>query len=147
MAADVTAGAEFPSDFLFAPRPSLSLSIPAVRLESVLFFPARIPPVGVERAPLLTFGGRRLTDFTVTFQGPSRRRKNITEFLGETNIPSQDVLVQLGGPLPSVGTGPDTWKNRAASRFSGFFGSNAATGPIKVTRVFYIECRGELNYN
>lgn len=43
--------------------------------------------------------------------------------------------MQLGGPLPSVGTGPDTWKNRAASRFSGFFSSSAGAGPFKVTLV------------
>ncbi|XP_061152532.1 pleckstrin homology domain-containing family G member 5 isoform X1 [Syngnathus typhle] len=56
--------------------------------------------------------------------GQSRRRKNMTEFLGETNIPTPDTLGQLGGSLP--GSGPDSWKNRAASRFSGFFSSNAA---------------------
>lgn len=54
----------------------------------------------------------------------------MTEFLGEVNIPTQDALGQIGGPLPSVGTGPDTWKNRAASRFSGFFSSNAGAGPL-----------------
>ncbi|XP_054641311.1 pleckstrin homology domain-containing family G member 5 isoform X2 [Dunckerocampus dactyliophorus] len=55
--------------------------------------------------------------------GQSRRRKNMTEFLGETNIPSPDTLGQMSGSLP--GAGPDSWKNRAASRFSGFFSSNA----------------------
>ncbi|XP_077370207.1 pleckstrin homology domain-containing family G member 5 isoform X3 [Festucalex cinctus] len=57
--------------------------------------------------------------------GQSRRRKNMTEFLGETNIPTPDTLGQMGGSLPGVGSGPDSWKNRAASRFSGFFSSNA----------------------
>uniref|UniRef100_A0A3Q1JQD4 Pleckstrin homology domain containing, family G (with RhoGef domain) member 5b n=1 Tax=Anabas testudineus TaxID=64144 RepID=A0A3Q1JQD4_ANATE len=60
----------------------------------------------------------------------ARRRKNMTEFLGETNIPTPDALGQIGGSLPSVGTGPDRWKNRAASRFSGFFSSNAGAGPF-----------------
>ncbi|XP_014882637.1 pleckstrin homology domain-containing family G member 5-like [Poecilia latipinna] len=50
----------------------------------------------------------------------------MTEFLGETNIPTQDAL----GQLPAVGAGPDNWKNRAASRFSGLFGSNAGAGPF-----------------
>uniref|UniRef100_A0AAX7VBQ9 Pleckstrin homology domain containing, family G (with RhoGef domain) member 5b n=1 Tax=Astatotilapia calliptera TaxID=8154 RepID=A0AAX7VBQ9_ASTCA len=58
----------------------------------------------------------------------ARRRKNITEFLGEANIPTPDALGQIGGSLPAVGAGPDSWKNRAASRFSGFFSSNAGAG-------------------
>lgn len=67
-------------------------------------------------------------------QGQARRRKNITEFLGETNIPTPDALGQISGSLPSVGAGPESWKNRAASRFSGFFSSNAGAGPFgKVT--------------
>lgn len=52
----------------------------------------------------------------------------MTEFLGETNIPTPDALGQMGGSMPSVGAGPDRWKNRAASRFSGFFSSNAGAG-------------------
>uniref|UniRef100_A0A8C6KW08 Pleckstrin homology and RhoGEF domain containing G5 n=1 Tax=Nothobranchius furzeri TaxID=105023 RepID=A0A8C6KW08_NOTFU len=60
----------------------------------------------------------------------ARRRKNIIEFLGETNIPTQDSLGPPGGSLPSVGTGPDSWKNRAASRFSVLFSSNAGAGPF-----------------
>ncbi|XP_038165180.1 pleckstrin homology domain-containing family G member 5 isoform X1 [Cyprinodon tularosa] len=67
---------------------------------------------------------------SIDLLGQSRRRKNITEFLGETNIPSPDALGQLGGSLPAVGAGPDSWKNRAASRFSGLFGSNAGAGPF-----------------
>ncbi|MBN3317177.1 PKHG5 protein, partial [Atractosteus spatula] len=63
-------------------------------------------------------------------QGQARRRKNMTEFLGDANIPSPDSLSQLGGSLPSVGSGPDNWKNRAASRFSGFFSSSAGAGPF-----------------
>lgn len=60
----------------------------------------------------------------------------MTEFLGEANIPTPDALGQIGGSLPSVGAGPDSWKNRAASRFSGFFSSNAGAGPFgKVTPI------------
>ncbi|XP_066546671.1 pleckstrin homology domain-containing family G member 5 isoform X2 [Amia ocellicauda] len=65
---------------------------------------------------------------TVDLLGQARRRKNMTEFLGDANIPSPDSLSQLGGSLPSAGAGPDSWKNRAASRFSGFFGSGMGTG-------------------
>ncbi|KAK7905116.1 hypothetical protein WMY93_017723 [Mugilogobius chulae] len=64
----------------------------------------------------------------VSSKGQARRRKNMTEFLGEANIPSPDALAQVGGSLPAVPAGPDSWKNRAASRFSGFFSSNAGTG-------------------
>ncbi|KAJ8016940.1 hypothetical protein DPEC_G00012570 [Dallia pectoralis] len=63
-------------------------------------------------------------------QGQARRRKNITEFLGDANIPSTDSLAGLSGSLPGVGPGPDSWKNRAASRFSGFFSSGAGAGPF-----------------
>ncbi|CAB1330035.1 unnamed protein product, partial [Coregonus sp. 'balchen'] len=61
-------------------------------------------------------------------QGQARRRKNMTEFLGDASIPSPDSLAGLSGSLPGVGPGPDSWKNRAASRFSGFFSSNAGAG-------------------
>ncbi|XP_051280146.1 pleckstrin homology domain-containing family G member 5 isoform X2 [Dicentrarchus labrax] len=67
---------------------------------------------------------------SVDLLGQARRRKNMTEFLGETNIPTPDALGQIGGSLPSAGAGPDSWKNRAASRFSGFFSSNAGAGPF-----------------
>ncbi|XP_045065404.1 pleckstrin homology domain-containing family G member 5 isoform X2 [Coregonus clupeaformis] len=60
--------------------------------------------------------------------GQARRRKNMTEFLGDASIPSPDSLTVLSGSLSSMGVGPDSWKNRAASRFSGFFGSNAGAG-------------------
>lgn len=53
-----------------------------------------------------------------------RRRKNMTEFLGEPNIPTPDAVGQIGGSLPGGGAGPDSWKNR----FSGFFSSNAGAG-------------------
>ncbi|CAB1336620.1 unnamed protein product [Coregonus sp. 'balchen'] len=61
-------------------------------------------------------------------QGQARRRKNMTEFLGDASIPSPDSLTVLSGSLSSMGVGSDSWKNRAASRFSGFFGSNAGAG-------------------
>ncbi|NXN95372.1 PKHG5 protein, partial [Rhinopomastus cyanomelas] len=56
---------------------------------------------------------------------PGRRRKNMTEFLGDSSIPSPEPSPHSSGSLPANGT--DTWKNRAASRFSGFFGSSAST--------------------
>ncbi|XP_066493565.1 pleckstrin homology domain-containing family G member 5 [Tiliqua scincoides] len=59
---------------------------------------------------------------------PGRQRKNMNEFLGDSNIPSQDLLQNVGAPL--AGNGIDTWKNRAASRFSGFFGSGNSTSPF-----------------
>ncbi|CAL8368192.1 unnamed protein product [Lota lota] len=65
---------------------------------------------------------------SIDLLGQARRRKNMTEFLGDSNIPSPDSLSQMGTPLPGVGAGPDNWKNRAASRFSGFFSSAAGAG-------------------
>ncbi|PKU35048.1 hypothetical protein llap_14646 [Limosa lapponica baueri] len=59
-------------------------------------------------------------------RAPGRRRKNMTEFLGDASIPSPEPALPGGGSLPANGT--DTWKNRAASRFSGFFGSGTSTG-------------------
>ncbi|XP_069805100.1 pleckstrin homology domain-containing family G member 5 isoform X1 [Dendropsophus ebraccatus] len=56
---------------------------------------------------------------------PGRRRKNMNEFLGDATIPVQDPLQNFSCSLPNN----DTWKNRAASRFSGFFGSGT-TGPF-----------------
>jgi len=52
----------------------------------------------------------------------------MTEFLGDANIPSPEPSLHGSGSLPTNGT--DTWKNRAASRFSGFFSSGASTGPF-----------------
>ncbi|KAG8568647.1 hypothetical protein GDO81_014090 [Engystomops pustulosus] len=56
---------------------------------------------------------------------PGRRRKNMNEFLGDASIPMQDSPQNFSCSLPNN----DTWKNRAASRFSGFFGSGTA-GPF-----------------
>ncbi|KAI1897120.1 hypothetical protein AGOR_G00079850 [Albula goreensis] len=78
-------------------------------------------------------------DMPFASMGQARRRKNMNEFLGDANIPSPDSLAQLGGSLPSMGVvggvavsgaGPDTWKNRAASRFSGLFSSGAGSSPF-----------------
>ncbi|KAG8434228.1 hypothetical protein GDO86_012559 [Hymenochirus boettgeri] len=60
-------------------------------------------------------------------EAPGRRRKNMNEFLGDASIPVQDPLQNFSCSLPNNGT--DTWKNRAASRFSGFFGTGT-TGPF-----------------
>ncbi|XP_056129554.1 pleckstrin homology domain-containing family G member 5 isoform X1 [Lampris incognitus] len=79
---------------------------------------------GSERVEHGSLGRRESIDLL----GQARRRKNMTEFLGETNIPTPDSLGQISGSLPSVGAGPDSWKNRAASRFSGFFSSSAGAG-------------------
>ncbi|KAI4874373.1 hypothetical protein NFI96_017457, partial [Prochilodus magdalenae] len=57
---------------------------------------------------------------SVDILGQARRRKNMTEFLGDANIPSPDSLAQYGGSL-HIPPGFDNRKNRAASRFSGFF--------------------------
>ncbi|XP_077168875.1 pleckstrin homology domain-containing family G member 5 isoform X3 [Paroedura picta] len=59
---------------------------------------------------------------------PGRQRKNMNEFLGDASIPNQDPLQHMGSSLSSNGI--DTWKNRAASRFSGFFGSGNSAGPF-----------------
>ncbi|XP_029911318.1 pleckstrin homology domain-containing family G member 5 isoform X2 [Myripristis murdjan] len=79
---------------------------------------------GSERVEHGSLGRRESVDLL----GQARQRKNMTAFLGETNIPTPDGLGQIGGSLPSVGAGPDSWKNRAASRFSGFFSSSAGAG-------------------
>uniref|UniRef100_A0AAR2INT0 Pleckstrin homology domain containing, family G (with RhoGef domain) member 5b n=1 Tax=Pygocentrus nattereri TaxID=42514 RepID=A0AAR2INT0_PYGNA len=62
------------------------------------------------------------------FQGQARRRKNMTEFLGDASIPASDTVSQLSGSLPNSATGADRWKNRAASRFSGLFSSGSGNG-------------------
>ncbi|XP_028849709.1 pleckstrin homology domain-containing family G member 5-like isoform X3 [Denticeps clupeoides] len=71
--------------------------------------------------------GRR--DSTADLLGQIRRRKNMTEFLGDANIPSPDSLSQLGPAFPALAPGPETWKNKAAIRISGIFG--AGTSYIK----------------
>ncbi|KAM7411274.1 hypothetical protein PAMA_021322 [Pampus argenteus] len=91
-------------------------------------------PSGVQSPYILTPGSEKVEHGSlgrkesVDLLGQARRRKNMTEFLGEANIPTPDALGQMGGSLPSAGAGPDTWKNRAASRFSVFFSSNTGAG-------------------
>uniref|UniRef100_A0A3Q0SAZ0 Pleckstrin homology and RhoGEF domain containing G5 n=1 Tax=Amphilophus citrinellus TaxID=61819 RepID=A0A3Q0SAZ0_AMPCI len=89
-------------------------------------------PSGVQSPYILTPGSEKVEHGSLgrreSIDLLARKRKNITEFLGETNIPTPDALGQIGGSLPTVGAGPDSWKNRAASRFSGFFSSNAGAG-------------------
>ncbi|XP_045402216.1 pleckstrin homology domain-containing family G member 5 isoform X2 [Lemur catta] len=64
---------------------------------------------------------------------PGRRRKNMSEFLGETSIPGQEPPTPSSCSLPNSSSGGassgggDSWKNRAASRFSGFFSSGPST--------------------
>ncbi|XP_067227078.1 pleckstrin homology domain-containing family G member 5 isoform X1 [Chanodichthys erythropterus] len=70
---------------------------------------------------------------SVDILGQARRRKNMTEFLGDANIPSPDTLamhgslpsVAPGGSLTSVAAGSDNWKNRATCRISVFFGAGS----------------------
>ncbi|XP_043918964.1 pleckstrin homology domain-containing family G member 5 isoform X2 [Protopterus annectens] len=57
---------------------------------------------------------------------PGRRRKNMSEFLGDANIPPPETLHSFSAALSNNGN--DTWKNRAASRFSVLFGSGANVG-------------------
>ncbi|KAA0706655.1 Pleckstrin -like proteiny domain-containing family G member 5 [Triplophysa tibetana] len=70
----------------------------------------------------------------VDILGQARRRKNMTEFLGDASIPSPGTLSMLSGSLPSVapgvplsgvGAGTDNWKIRATSRISVFFGAGS----------------------
>ncbi|KAK5864060.1 hypothetical protein PBY51_001034 [Eleginops maclovinus] len=90
-------------------------------------------PSGGQSPYILTPGSERVEHGSlgrkenVDLLGQGRRRKNMTEFLGETNIPTPEALGGVGS-LPGIGAGPDSWKNRAASRFSGFFSSNAGAG-------------------
>ncbi|NXE16646.1 PKHG5 protein, partial [Lophotis ruficrista] len=97
-----------------AARDARSASLPILRPVSTaaLFGPAPEPLPGHQEG----------TDSLA----PGRRRKNMTEFLGDASIPGPEPAPHGGGSLPANGT--DTWKNRAASRFSGFFGSGTAAG-------------------
>ncbi|XP_045754782.1 pleckstrin homology domain-containing family G member 5 isoform X5 [Mirounga angustirostris] len=72
---------------------------------------------------------------------PGRRRKNMSEFLGETSIPGQEAPTPSGCSLPSGSS--DSWKNRAASRFSGFFssGPSASTYGREVDKMEQLESK------
>ncbi|XP_015738006.1 pleckstrin homology domain-containing family G member 5 isoform X1 [Coturnix japonica] len=99
-----------------AARDARSASLPILRPAGT----AALLGTGLEPGP----GRREGTDILA----PGRRRKNMTEFLGDASIPSPEPSLHGSGSLPTNGT--DTWKNRAASRFSGFFSSGASTGPF-----------------
>ncbi|XP_041701598.1 pleckstrin homology domain-containing family G member 5 isoform X2 [Coregonus clupeaformis] len=101
-----------------------SLSLPNMKPSSGGQSPYILTP-GSERVEHGSLGRK---ESNVDLLGQARRRKNMTEFLGDASIPSPDSLAGLSGSLPGVGPGPDSWKNRAASRFSGFFSSNAGAG-------------------
>lgn len=63
---------------------------------------------------------------SVDVLGQPHRRKKLTEYLGDANIPSQDTLDLLGGSLSTVAPGgsltrqlePDNWKIRFSVLFS-----------------------------
>uniref|UniRef100_A0AAR2L056 DH domain-containing protein n=1 Tax=Pygocentrus nattereri TaxID=42514 RepID=A0AAR2L056_PYGNA len=92
-----------------------SLSLPIMRPSS--------HSASTDRVEHCSLGRREAADLLVT-----RRRKNMTEFLGDASIPASDTVSQLSGSLPNSATGADRWKNRAASRFSGLFSSGSGNG-------------------
>ncbi|KAM7098697.1 pleckstrin homology domain-containing family G member 5 isoform 3-T3 [Molossus nigricans] len=111
-------------------KDSKSLSLPILR-------PAGAGPPPPERADPQS---RRES---LDILAPGRRRKNMSEFLGEASIPGQEPPVPSSCSLPSGGSsgGNDSWKNRAASRFSGFFssGPSASTFGREVDKMEQLE--------
>uniref|UniRef100_A0A2R9BH54 Pleckstrin homology and RhoGEF domain containing G5 n=1 Tax=Pan paniscus TaxID=9597 RepID=A0A2R9BH54_PANPA len=99
-------------------KDSKSLSLPILR-------PAGTGPPALERVDPQS---RRES---LDILAPGRRRKNMSEFLGEASIPGQEPPMPSSCSLPSGSSGStnsgDSWKNRAASRFSGFFSSGPST--------------------
>nr|XP_011735879.1 pleckstrin homology domain-containing family G member 5 isoform X5 [Macaca nemestrina] len=99
-------------------KDSKSLSLPILR-------PAGTAPPALERVDPQS---RRES---LDILAPGRRRKNMSEFLGEASIPGQEPPTPSSCSLPSGSSGStssgDSWKNRAASRFSGFFSSGPST--------------------
>uniref|UniRef100_A0A2K6JTQ5 Pleckstrin homology and RhoGEF domain containing G5 n=1 Tax=Rhinopithecus bieti TaxID=61621 RepID=A0A2K6JTQ5_RHIBE len=99
-------------------KDSKSLSLPILR-------PAGTGPPALERADPQS---RRES---LDILAPGRRRKNMSEFLGEASIPGQEPPTPSSCSLPSGSSGStssgDSWKNRAASRFSGFFSSGPSS--------------------
>uniref|UniRef100_A0AAR2LGH0 DH domain-containing protein n=1 Tax=Pygocentrus nattereri TaxID=42514 RepID=A0AAR2LGH0_PYGNA len=93
-----------------------SLSLPIMRPSS--------HSASTDRVEHCSLGRREAADLL----GQARRRKNMTEFLGDASIPASDTVSQLSGSLPNSATGADRWKNRAASRFSGLFSSGSGNG-------------------
>ncbi|XP_029395958.1 pleckstrin homology domain-containing family G member 5 isoform X2 [Mus pahari] len=102
-------------------KDSKSLSLPALRPSGAG------PPVSERVNPQ----SRRESSLDIL--APGRRRKNMSEFLGEASIPGQEPPAPSSCSLPvgsSGGTSSgsnESWKNRAASRFSGFFSSGPST--------------------
>ncbi|XP_012577510.1 PREDICTED: pleckstrin homology domain-containing family G member 5 [Condylura cristata] len=95
-----------------------SLSLPVLR-------PAGAGPPSLERVDPQS---RRES---LDILAPGRRRKNMSEFLGEASIPGQEPPLPSSCSLPSGGSGSgDSWKNRAASRFSGFFSSGPSASAV-----------------
>nr|XP_009304323.1 pleckstrin homology domain-containing family G member 5 isoform X4 [Danio rerio] len=111
-----------------------SLSLPIMRSSS------NTHSSSTDRAEHGSLGRREAADLLVGLVGhaayiqknggQTRRRKNMPEFLGDSSISNQDSLSQLSGSLPGSITGPDRWRNRAASRFSGLFSSNSGNGSL-----------------
>ncbi|XP_074236089.1 pleckstrin homology domain-containing family G member 5 isoform X5 [Saimiri boliviensis] len=99
-------------------KDSKSLSLPILR-------PAGAGPPALERVDPQS---RRES---LDILAPGRRRKNMSEFLGEASIPGQEPPTPSSCSLPSGSSSStssgDSWKNRAASRFSGFFSSGLST--------------------
>nr|XP_021328163.1 pleckstrin homology domain-containing family G member 5 isoform X7 [Danio rerio] len=110
-----------------------SLSLPIMRSSS------NTHSSSTDRAEHGSLGRREAADLLVGL-GQTRRRKNMPEFLGDSSISNQDSLSQLSGSLPGSITGPDRWRNRAASRFSGLFSSNSGNGSlgkVSIQALFY----------
>ncbi|KAM9241518.1 pleckstrin homology domain-containing family G member 5 isoform 2-T2 [Dugong dugon] len=101
-------------------KDSKSLSLPILR------------PAGAG-APTLEREDPQSRRESLDILAPGRRRKNMSEFLGEVSIPGQEPPSSSSCSLPSGSSGGpssaggDSWKNRAASRFSGFFSSGPST--------------------
>uniref|UniRef100_A0A670ZKU1 Pleckstrin homology and RhoGEF domain containing G5 n=1 Tax=Pseudonaja textilis TaxID=8673 RepID=A0A670ZKU1_PSETE len=95
-------------------KDSKSLSLPILRPAGIS--PSFLATPSLDRLEQISLR-RESTDVGV----PGRQRKNMNEFLGDARIPNPDLLPPAApSPVPN---GPDTRKNRGASRFSGFFGS------------------------
>ncbi|XP_065097380.1 pleckstrin homology domain-containing family G member 5 isoform X2 [Paramisgurnus dabryanus] len=100
-----------------------SLSLPIMRSSNT-------QSSSTERTEHGSLGRREAADLLVGL-GNARRLKKMPEFLSDASTaPSQDSVSQLGGSLPGSITGTDRWRNRAASRISGLFGSNSGNGSL-----------------
>ncbi|KAM6435568.1 pleckstrin homology domain-containing family G member 5 isoform 2-T4 [Liasis olivaceus] len=114
-------------------KPGNDLKVEEAVKDSKSFSLPILRPVGLSPSFLATPSLDRLEQLSLRRESadvlaPGRQRKNMNEFLGDSSIPSQDLLQP---PTPSLTpNGPDTRKNRAASRFSGFFGSGNSASPF-----------------